>query len=75
MSDSPELDGVDPQVDDPDIPHDQPHESAFAFGDAKAIGETDRIAREKAVYEAGRHGNTVNRGHALGGTSGTTEGQ
>ncbi|GAB37509.1 MULTISPECIES: hypothetical protein [Gordonia] len=78
MSDSPEPDSPDtddPEVDDPDIPHEQPHESAFAFGDATPIGETDRIAREKAIYEAARHGNDVNRGHALGGSDGTTEGQ
>ena len=71
--DSPEVDSTDPDV--PDIPHEQPHESAFAFGDATPIGETDRIAREKAIYEAARHGNDVNRGHALGGSDGTTEGQ
>lgn len=66
---------ADPSIDDPDIPHEHRHESAFAFGDATPIGETDRIAREKAVYEAGRHGNDLNRGHALGGSGGTTEGQ
>lgn len=60
---------------EPDIPHEYAHESAFAFGDATPIGETDRIAREKAIYEAARHGNDLNRGHALGGTDGTTEGQ
>ena len=65
----------DGSIDDPDIPHEDPHESAFAFGDATPIGETDRIAREKAIYEAARHGNDLNRGHALGGSDGTTEGQ
>ncbi|MGC4933667.1 hypothetical protein ACLQ3C_08275 [Gordonia sp. DT30] len=65
----------DSPADDPDIPHEYRHESAFAFGDATPIGETDRIARERAIYEAGRHGNDPYRGHALGGTDGTTEGQ
>ena len=72
---SPNNPAAEDPTDDPDIPPDYPHESAFAFGDAKPIGETDRIAREKAIYEAARHGNDLNRGHALGGTDGTTEGQ
>lgn len=65
----------DPAVDDPDIAHQPAAEPAFAFGDATPIGRTDRIAREMAAYEAARHGNDLNRGHALGGSQGTTEGQ
>lgn len=75
MPSSPRPEESDPAVTDPDLPPDHPHESAFAFGDATPIGETDRIAREKAAYEAARHGNEVNRGHALGGSDGSTEGQ
>ncbi|MFW0784132.1 hypothetical protein AAFP35_06385 [Gordonia sp. CPCC 206044] len=78
MSDSPRHD-IEPADaladDDPDQPHRYPHDPAFAFEDATPIGETDRIARERAAYEAGRHGNDSYRGHALGGSGGTTEGQ
>ncbi|MBD0860840.1 hypothetical protein IA539_06405 [Gordonia sp. zg691] len=65
----------DGRITDPDLPHEWPHESAFAFGDAKPIGETERLARERAAYEAAGHGSDHNRGHALGGSAGTTEGQ
>ncbi|GAB92919.1 hypothetical protein [Gordonia rhizosphera] len=78
MPDSPQHDHEPDDAlvtDDPDKPHEYEHESAFAFGDATPIGETDRIARERAIYEAARHGNDLNRGHALGGSGGTTEGQ
>ena len=51
------------------------HGSAFAFGDSTPIGETERLARERAAYEAASHGSDLNRGHALGGSAGTTEGQ
>ena len=61
--------------DDPDKPHEYAHDPAFAFGDAQPIGETDRLARETSVYEAAHHGNDLKRGHALGGSHGTTEGQ
>ncbi|GAA1480009.1 hypothetical protein GCM10009624_04490 [Gordonia sinesedis] len=64
-----------PATDDPDVPHEPPQAPAFAFGDATPIGRTDRIAREMAAYEAARHGNDLNRGHALGGSGGSTEGQ
>ncbi|MDL9936743.1 hypothetical protein QSJ18_08330 [Gordonia sp. ABSL1-1] len=74
MSPSPEYIPAE-STDDPDVPHDEPHTPAFAFEDSQPIGETDRIIREKAVYEAAGHGNDLNRGHALGGSSGTTEGQ
>ena len=72
---SPRPEPSDLSVDDPDIPHDAPHDSAFAFGDSIPIGQTERIARESAVYEAGRRGENLNRGHAVGGTDGSTEGQ
>jgi hypothetical protein len=78
MSDSPRDDHhpADAMTDgDPDKPHEYEHDPTFAFGDAKPIGQTDRIAREMAAYEAARHGNDVNRGHALGGSDGSTEGQ
>ncbi|MFT4044693.1 MAG: hypothetical protein QM673_16155 [Gordonia sp. (in: high G+C Gram-positive bacteria)] len=65
----------DTEIGDPDIAYQGVQRSAFAFGDATPIGETDRIAREKAIYEAGRRGNSLNRGHAIGGTDGSTEGQ
>ncbi|MEO9329859.1 hypothetical protein [Gordonia aurantiaca] len=59
---------------DPDLPHEYPHESAFAFGDATPIGVTERLARERAAYEAAgpadRH-----PGHAVGGSAGSTEGR
>ncbi|MFT4125318.1 MAG: hypothetical protein QM662_03710 [Gordonia sp. (in: high G+C Gram-positive bacteria)] len=71
----PQPEELDPEVDDPDIPPTTPQPSAFAFGDATPVGETDRIARERAIYEAARHGNDLNRGHGLGGSGGTTEGQ
>lgn len=61
--------------DDPDIPHEYSHDSPFAFGDAAPTGNSDRLEKERAAYEAARHGNDLNRGHALGGTDGTTEGQ
>ncbi|MEE4021668.1 hypothetical protein V1Y59_01150 [Gordonia sp. PKS22-38] len=78
MSDSPRDDHHPADAlldDDPDKPHEYPHDSAFAFGDAQAIGETARIAKEKAIYEASRHGHDINRGHAVGGTDGSTDGQ
>lgn len=65
----------EPDSTDPDVPDTPDTSTAFAFGDTPAIGETERIARERAIYEAGRHGNDLNRGHALGGTQGSTEGQ
>ncbi|MET4168077.1 MULTISPECIES: hypothetical protein [Gordonia] len=65
----------DGRIIDPDVPHEWPHDSAFAFGDSAPIGETDRLARERAAYDAASLGSDVNRGHALGGSAGTTEGQ
>ncbi|MFE0750268.1 hypothetical protein [Gordonia sp. NPDC058843] len=65
----------DGRIVDPDLPYEWPHDSAFAFGDSAPIGETDRLARERAAYDAASHGSDVNRGHALGGSAGTTEGQ
>ncbi|QMU20843.1 hypothetical protein [Gordonia rubripertincta] len=67
-------DGLDDRIVDPDVPHEWPHASAFAFGDATPIGETDRLARERAAYEAAGH-TDYNRGHAVGGSAGSTEGQ
>ncbi|WP_040509302.1 hypothetical protein [Gordonia soli] len=67
--------GAESVVDDPDIPHRYPHDAAFAFEDATPVGETARIVAETPAYEAARHGNDWNRGHALGGSDGTTEGQ
>lgn len=65
----------DPGPDDPDLPHEAPGDSPFAFGNDEPIGETERIAREKESYEAARRGDGHNRGHALGGSRGTTDGQ
>ncbi|WP_238422576.1 hypothetical protein [Gordonia sp. 'Campus'] len=65
----------DGRIVDPDLPHEWPHRSAFAFGDSTPIGETERLARQRAAYEAAGHGSDHNRGHALGGSDGTTEGQ
>ncbi|NDK91614.1 hypothetical protein GYA93_18820 [Gordonia desulfuricans] len=75
MSHSPKPEELDPAVDDPDIPTEPPRPSAFAFGDATPIGETDRIVRETAAYDAARHDIEVTRGHAVGGSDGSTEGQ
>ncbi|ATD73206.1 MULTISPECIES: hypothetical protein [Gordonia] len=70
----PEESGPDEHIVDPDVPHEWPHASAFAFGDSTPIGETDRLARERAAYEAAGHAD-YNRGHAVGGSDGSTEGQ
>ncbi|GAC55576.1 hypothetical protein M0655_08815 [Gordonia amicalis] len=67
-------DDSDEHIVDPDVPHEWPHASAFAFGDSTPIGETDRLARERAAYEAAGHAD-YNRGHAVGGSDGSTEGQ
>ncbi|KSU57910.1 MULTISPECIES: hypothetical protein [Gordonia] len=74
-SSDPEPIDDDGRIVDPDLPHEWPHGSAFAFGDSTPIGETERLARERAAYEAASHGSDLNRGHALGGSAGTTEGQ
>jgi hypothetical protein len=47
----------------------------FAFEDSEPIGETEEIRKQLAVYEAGEHGHEINRGHALGGSEGSTDGQ
>lgn len=47
----------------------------FPFEDEEPIGEIDELRRQGAVYEAGEHGHEINRGHALGGTEGSTDGQ
>ena len=60
---------------DPAVPHTYEQESPFAFGDAKPIGETDRITREKAIYDAARTSAPIDRGHAVGGSGGATEGR
>lgn len=47
----------------------------FPFEDAEPIGETEELRKQAAVYEAGEHGHEINRGHALGGTAGSIDGQ
>ncbi|MCD2146819.1 hypothetical protein [Gordonia paraffinivorans] len=61
-------------ITDPDLPHEYPHESAFAFGDSTPIGVTERLARESAAYEAAARADR-NPGHAVGGSAGSTEGR
>ena len=47
----------------------------FPFEDEEPVGETEELRRQAAVYEAGEHGHEINRGHAVGGTEGSTDGQ
>ncbi len=47
----------------------------FPFEDTDPIGETEELRKQSSVYEAGEHGQEINRGHALGGTEGSTDGQ
>jgi hypothetical protein len=47
----------------------------FPFEDAEPIGETDELRKQAAAYEAGEHGHEINRGHAVGGTAGSIDGQ
>ncbi|WP_279106239.1 hypothetical protein [Gordonia paraffinivorans] len=64
---------------DPDMPE-QPDEaggpeSLLPTADDTPIGETERTAEEKAVYEAAVPDDEANPGHAVGGSEGTADGQ
>ncbi|WP_168702608.1 hypothetical protein [Gordonia paraffinivorans] len=64
---------------DPDMPE-QPDEaggpdSMLPSADDTPIGETDRIAEEKAAYGASSDTDHSDHGHAVGGSEGTADGQ
>ncbi|KAF0971246.1 MULTISPECIES: hypothetical protein [Gordonia] len=64
---------------DPDMPE-QPGErdgpgSVFPSADDTPIGETKRIAEEKATYDAAPADADSSRDHAVGGSEGTADGQ
>jgi hypothetical protein len=62
---------------DPDLPSDrEQNRSVWERQPQDEIGETDRIAEEKHIYEAAADENDPNEGdHAVGGSEGTADGQ
>ncbi|AZG47774.1 hypothetical protein [Gordonia insulae] len=62
---------------DPDLPSDrEENRSVWERQPQDQIGETDRIAEQKNVYEAAADANDPNEGdHAVGGSEGTADGQ
>lgn len=47
----------------------------FPHENEDAVGETAEKDEEKGAYEAAQEGSDDTRGHAVGGTEGTTDGQ
>lgn len=69
---------TDKQIaDDPDMPTDvdENPQSVLAADHDTPVGETDRIAEEKAAYRAAAGGDHSDHGHAVGGSEGTADGQ
>ncbi|MEO9330251.1 hypothetical protein [Gordonia aurantiaca] len=64
---------------DPDMPHEpdaaEGPESVFPSAEDTPIGETERIAEEKDVYDAALPDDESDPGHAVGGSEGTADGQ
>ncbi|MYR08303.1 hypothetical protein GTV32_19245 [Gordonia sp. SID5947] len=80
MSDKqpPEWTSSDPGAEvDPDMPGDRDeNDSIWSREPQDAVGETDRIAEQKDVYDAAADNNDPNEGdHAVGGSEGTADGQ